>query len=94
MIALGADHGGYEIKEAVKKYLEEKGIEYKDFGTYSTDSVDYPRYAYPVAKAVSSKECELGILCCGTRLDRHCPQFCVNRKLQDSGFILESCFQI
>lgn len=40
MIALGADHGGYEIKEAVKKYLEEKGIEYKDFGTYSTDSVD------------------------------------------------------
>ena len=66
MIALGADHGGYEIKEAVKKYLEEKGIEYKDFGTYSTDSVDYPRYAYPVAKAVSSKECELGILCCGT----------------------------
>ena len=66
MIALGADHGGYEIKEAVKKYLEENGIEYKDFGTYSTDSVDYPRYAYPVAKAVSSKECELGILCCGT----------------------------
>lgn len=66
MIALGADHGGYEIKEAVKKYLEEKGIEYKDFGTYSTDSVDYPRYAYPVAKAVASKECELGILCCGT----------------------------
>ena len=41
MIALGADHGGYEIKEAVKKYLEENGIEYKDFGTYSTDSVDY-----------------------------------------------------
>lgn len=66
MIALGADHGGYEIKEAVKKYLEEKGIEYKDFGTYSTDSVDYPKYAYPVAKAVASKECELGILCCGT----------------------------
>ena len=48
------------------KYLDEKGIEYKDFGCYSEDSVDYPIYAYKVANAVANKEFELGILCCGT----------------------------
>ena len=41
MLALGSDHGGYNLKEAIKKYLDEKGIEYQDFGTYSTDSIDY-----------------------------------------------------
>lgn len=66
MLALGCDHGGYNLICAIKKYLDEKGIEYKDFGTYSTDSVDYPIYGYKVAKAVASGECELGILCCGT----------------------------
>ena len=66
MLALGCDHGGYNLICAIKKYLDEKGIEYKDFGTYSTDSVDYPVYGYKVAKAVASGECELGILCCGT----------------------------
>lgn len=64
MIAIGADHGGYELKEEVKKYLEETGIEYKDFGTYSTDKVDYPDIAKKVAKAVQEKECEKGILIC------------------------------
>ena len=66
MIALGCDHGGYNLIVAIKKYLDEKGIEYKDFGTYSTDSVDYPIYAYKVATAVTSGECDCAILCCGT----------------------------
>lgn len=66
MIALGCDHGGYNLIIAIKKYLDEKGIEYKDFGTYGTESVDYPIYGYKVASAVASGECECGILCCGT----------------------------
>lgn len=66
MIALGCDHGGFEIKEAVIEYLKNKNIEYKDFGCYDTQSVDYPVYAYKTASAVASGECELGILCCGT----------------------------
>ena len=64
MIALGADHGGYAIKEAVKAYLE--GIPYKDFGTNSEESVDYAIYAARVAHSIVSGECEKGILCCGT----------------------------
>ena len=67
-IALGADHGAYELKEAVKKHLEEKGIEYKDFGCFSKESVDYPIYASMVANAVADKECDFGILCCTTGL--------------------------
>lgn len=66
MIALGCDHGGYNLIIAIKKYLDEKEIEYKEYGTFSEESVDYPIYAYKVAKAVTSGECELGILCCGT----------------------------
>ncbi len=66
MIALGADHGGFGLKEFIKKHLEKKGIEYKDFGTYSEDSVDYPVYAEKVCKAIQEGVCESGILCCGT----------------------------
>ncbi len=66
MIGLGADHGGYQLKEFIKKHLEKKGIEYKDFGTYSEDSVDYPLFAEKVCKAIGEGECESGILCCGT----------------------------
>ncbi len=66
MIALGCDHGGFLLKEAIKAHFEKNNIEYKDFGTNSQDSVDYPRYAYMVAQAVVSGECEKGILCCGT----------------------------
>ena len=66
MIALGCDHGGFAIKEAIKKYLDESEIEYNDFGTYSEESVDYPVYAKKVADAVASGECEKGVLCCGT----------------------------
>ena len=66
MIALGADHGGYELKEALKQWMDENGIEYKDFGTYSTETVDYPDIAKPVAEAVAAGKYEKGILCCGT----------------------------
>ena len=64
MIAIGADHGGYKLKEEIKKYLDEKEIPYKDFGTYSEERVDYPNIAKEVSKAVQKKECEKGILIC------------------------------
>ena len=66
MIALGADHGGFELKEAIKKHLDEIGVEYKDFGTFSTDSIDYTKIAYKACKAVADGECEKAVLCCGT----------------------------
>lgn len=66
MIALGADHGGFELKEAIKKHLDETGVAYKDFGTFSTDSIDYAKVAYQACKAVTGGECEKAILCCGT----------------------------
>lgn len=66
MIALGADHGGYELKESIKKYLEEKGIEYKDFGTYTPESVDYAAIAQRTCLSVVNGECEKAVLCCGT----------------------------
>lgn len=66
MIALGCDHGGYELKELIKTRLKEKDIECKDYGTYSKESVDYPEYALSVAESVARGECEYGIICCGT----------------------------
>ncbi len=66
MIALGSDHAGFELKQAIIKYLDEKNISYKDFGPFSAESVDYAVYAEKTAKGVVSGECELGILCCGT----------------------------
>ena len=66
MIAIGSDHGGYKLKEEIKKYLEEKGIEYKDFGCESEERTDYPVYAVPAVKAVQNNECDKGILICGT----------------------------
>ena len=65
-IALGCDHGGLEIKNAIIEDLKNKGVEFIDFGTTTTDSVDYPVYAKKVCAAVQSGECVLGILCCGT----------------------------
>lgn len=66
MIAVGCDHGGYELKLEILKHLEERGIEYKDFGCDSLESCDYPIYAKKVAKSILSGECEKGILICGT----------------------------
>ena len=65
-IALGSDHGGYNLKNEIISYLKENGYETKDFGTYSTESCDYPDYALKVAEAVANKEFEFGILVCGT----------------------------
>ena len=66
MIALGCDHGGYELMQEVKAHLEKRGLEYKDFGCNGTESVDYPVYGKKVAQAIQSGECEKGILICGT----------------------------
>ena len=66
MIAIGSDHGGFELKKALMKHLDQRGLAYKDFGTYSEASCDYPVYAKAVANAVASGECERGILICGT----------------------------
>lgn len=66
MIALGCDHGGYPLMQEVKAHLDELGMEYKDFGTYSTASCDYPAFAELAANAVANGECESGILICGT----------------------------
>ena len=65
-IALGADHAGYLLKEAVKEFLTEKEIEFKDYGTFKMDSCDYPEYAFKVGQAVIGDEADLGILICGT----------------------------
>ena len=66
MIALASDHGGFDMKQIVIEYLEENGIEYKDFGCYDKTSCDYPVFARPAAEAVASGECEKGIVVCTT----------------------------
>lgn len=66
MIAIACDHGALALKEAIKKHLTERGIEYRDFGTNTLDSCDYPDFAAPAAKAVGSGECERGIVVCTT----------------------------
>ena len=66
MIAVGSDHGGFELKKEIMAHLDARGLEYKDFGTYSDASCDYPVYGKAVAKAVASGECERGIIICGT----------------------------
>ena len=65
-VALGSDHGGFELKQEIIKYLEEKQIAYKDYGCHSTESTDYPIYAKKVAHGILDGECDLGILVCGT----------------------------
>ena len=66
MIAIGSDHGGFALKQALMAHLDRRGLAYKDYGTYSEDSCDYPQYAKAVANAVVSGNCERGILICGT----------------------------
>ena len=66
MIAIASDHGGFDLKEAVRKHLEEKGIECRDFGTDSKASCDYPDFAGAAAKAVADGKCEKGIVICTT----------------------------
>ena len=64
MIVIGADHGGFKLKEEIKKYLDEKGISYEDKGAFSEDSVDYPNIAKSVSSDVSKKKADIGILIC------------------------------
>lgn len=66
IIAVGCDHGGFELKKEILAHLEEKGVKYTDFGTYSSDSCDYPDYAEKACAAVVNGECDLAILVCGT----------------------------
>ncbi len=66
MIAIGSDHGGINLKNIIKEFLDKKGLQYKDFGTYTADSCDYPDIAKAVCGSVVSGECEKGILVCGT----------------------------
>lgn len=65
-IALGSDHAGFELKEAIKEILTKEGLEFEDFGTTSKDSCDYPVYAREAATAVSDGRCKRGIICCGS----------------------------
>lgn len=65
-IALGCDHGGFELKEVVRQHLEEKGVAYEDFGTYSTESVDYAPIAAKAARCVTAGGADYGILICST----------------------------
>ncbi len=65
-IGISSDHGGYELKEYIKEYLDKKNIEYIDYGTNSLDSVDYPDYGFKLAKGVVSGEVDKGIAICGT----------------------------
>ena len=66
MIALGSDQAGYELKQVVMRHLEERGLSYKDYGSYSPDPVDDPVYGKKVAHAIVDGECDKGILICGT----------------------------
>ena len=66
MLAIGCDHGGYELKQEILKYLEKEGYEVKDFGCFSTAAVDYPEIGHDVAHAVADGVCEKGIIICGT----------------------------
>lgn len=65
-IALGCDHGGFEVAQALRAYLRDQGIEYRDFGTNSTESVDYPPIAASVARDVVEGQADLGVLVCST----------------------------
>ena len=69
MLAIGCDHGGYELKKEILAWLASKNIEYRDFGCHSTEAVNYPVYAKAVAESVVSGECEKGILVCGTGIE-------------------------
>lgn len=65
-IAIGADHAGFSLKSTLKNYLQQKGIEVKDFGTHSEERADYADYAHPVAASVENKEADFGLLMCGS----------------------------
>ncbi len=65
-IVIGCDHAGFEYKEAIREWLNDKGLQVKDFGTYSSDSADYPDFAHPVSSFIESDDAAFGILLCGS----------------------------
>jgi ribose 5-phosphate isomerase B len=65
-IGIGADHAGFEFKTAIIQYLEKKGLEIHDFGTESLSSVDYPDYIHPLCIAIENKQCDMGVIICGS----------------------------
>ena len=65
-IAIASDHAGFQLKETVKAYLQEKGYDIEDFGTFSTDSCDYPDFAHPAAQSVVNGKCDAGVAICFT----------------------------
>ena len=65
-VGLASDHAGYQLKQFVKKYLDEKGLAYEDFGSYDDASSDYPDYAHPLANSIEKGECQIGIALCGS----------------------------
>ena len=65
-VAIGSDHAGFDLKAKLKTYLQKKGFDVKDFGTYSAERADYPDYAHPVAQAVEDKQSNMGVLICGS----------------------------
>ena len=66
MVALASDHAGFEYKERIKKLLEQLGITFKDYGTYSSESTDYPDWAHKASEAIANGECDRGVFICGT----------------------------
>lgn len=76
MIAIASDHGGFDLKERVKRYLEKEKLEYKDFGCYVKESCDYPDFVKPAAKAVADGTCDKGIIICTTGIGI---SICANR---------------
>ncbi len=76
MIAIGCDHGGFELKSIINKYLEDNGYDYVDCGTYDENSIDYPDIAKVVCNKVQNGECDKGILVCGTGIGMN---MCANK---------------
>lgn len=75
MIALGSDHGGYDLKCQIEEYLEEKGYEYQDFGCFDRKSCDYPDFGKAAARAVADGQCDRGIVVCTSGIGiSHCSQ--------------------
>jgi len=66
IVAIGSDHGGFKLKEEIKKMLTEEKVEFRDYGTHSAESIDYPEVSQKIGQAVVSGECSRGIIICGT----------------------------
>ena len=66
MIAIGSDHGGYALKQEIMEHLHSRGVKFKDYGTFSAESCDYPQFGAAVGRAVADGECQMGIIICGT----------------------------